>query len=444
MIVDKAQLSILILWDDAGQTASTVRTHVQELMRHSRHAVRSLSMMGNIPEHLNLDSFDVIVIHYSIVMADERYLSPAAKQKLRASRATKVAFIQDEYRFVDQTINAVRDINIRVLFTCVPEGEIEKVYPQAKLPDVQKVNVLTGYVDLALISRSTPAYRERPIDIGYRARKVPPWLGELGQEKWNIGRRVKEDAGAFRLVVDLAYREEERLYGEKWINFLSNCKATLGVESGASVFDFSGDIQRKVECALEKNPCMRFEELQERYFLEAEGKIRLNQISPRCFEAAALRTLMILYEGEYSKRMIPWKHYVPLRKDHANFQEVVDVLKDPVKAGIIIDRAYHEVALNPDNSYMAFANIFDNAISSYLGSRYSPVDNVYSDELFDSVVLLEKRVNQRSRFTRRVWTWTYFFIFGKVLSVLSERSRDRIQVALTRRLRPVYRWLFKR
>ncbi|MBT8506740.1 hypothetical protein B1F79_04690 [Coxiella-like endosymbiont of Rhipicephalus sanguineus] len=57
--------------------------------------------------------------------------------------------------------------------------------------------------------------------------------------------------------------------------------------------------------------------------LESIGeKIDYNQISPRHFEAVATKTLQILYEGEYSNILKPWVHYVPLKKDYSNFDEV--------------------------------------------------------------------------------------------------------------------------
>ena len=113
----------------------------------------------------------------------------------RQFRGLKAIFIQDEYRFVDATIAAMREIGIDVLFTCVPEPEIEKVYPSERLPGVTKVNVLTGYVPEHLLNKAVLAYQDRPIDVGYRARKVPAWLGELGREKYEIGRSLSRRCG---------------------------------------------------------------------------------------------------------------------------------------------------------------------------------------------------------------------------------------------------------
>jgi hypothetical protein len=57
---------------------------------------------------------------------------------------------------------------------------------------------------------------------------------------------------------------------------------------------------------------------------------------------------MILYPGHYSGVVSPWKHYVPLAKDHSNMDEVVEILRDSARAEAMILCAYNEVALNPE------------------------------------------------------------------------------------------------
>lgn len=275
-------------------------------------------------------------------------------------------FIQDEYRFINRTVAAIRDLGIDLLFTCVPEPEIDKVYSPQALPRPVRVNVLTGYVPPTLALRAVPVPADRPIDIGYRGRRLPAHLGRLSQEKSMIGEHVAAEAPRYGLVTDISCREEDRIYGEEWINFISRCKAMLGVESGASVFDFTGEIERQVTDHLRREPDVSYETLERLYLGAHEGKIRLNQISPRCFEAAALRTLMILYEGEYSGILKPWHHYVPLKKDHSNMADVVAVLRDPEQIAKITERAYREVALDARYSYASAVAQVDDAIDALI------------------------------------------------------------------------------
>src|ERR1700722_5329395 len=205
---------ILLLCDYREDIAATVREHIDALTGCSRHRIRRLSMFGDLPPRLDLNHFDAVVVHYSLIACHNTYVSPRAREALRLFPGLKAIFIQDEYRHVDASIAAMQAIGIDVLFTCVPEAEIEKVYSSERLAGVVKVNVLTGYVPERLLGKTVLPYAERPIDVGYRARKVPAWLGELGYEKYEIGRIFRDDAVGDGLVLDISFREEDRLYGD--------------------------------------------------------------------------------------------------------------------------------------------------------------------------------------------------------------------------------------
>jgi len=371
------KLNVLLLCNRParGADASTVTDHLDAFRRFSRHDVFELSFIRELPSRVALERFDVLAIHYSTALGYyvDHYISPAARQRVRDFPGLKVAFIQDEYRMIDRVHEVLRFLGMDVLFTCVPTPEIEKVYPSAKLPGVTKINNLTGYVPEALLSRQVVPIADRPIDVGYRTRKPPFWLGELGVEKWRIADQFREHARDTGLTLDVSHDEADRLYGAKWTNFVASCKAMLGVESGASVFDFSGELQRSVDAYVAQHPNASFEEVQVKFLGPYEGRIRLNQISPRCFEAAALRTAMVLFEGEYSGVLEPWRHYLPLKKDFSNFPEVLAALRDQAGLQRLVDRTFEEVARNPAHSYHTFVAQFDDALERELAARGKPM-----------------------------------------------------------------------
>jgi hypothetical protein len=435
-------LEILLLCDMPDRVAATVFDHINALVRTSRHQVRPLSILGEIPAALDLSRFDAIVLHYTLFADADHYLSPSARVRLAGARATKAAIIQDEYRSVDRTIGLVRTLGADIVFTCVPEAEIEKVYPAGKLPNVEKINVLTGYVEQALLDRRVLPIARRPIDVGYRGRMVPVWLGDLGQEKSRIGARFLADAAKFGLKCDISCREEDRRYGKAWVQFVARCKAMLGVESGSSIVDFTGKIQAAIERDLRANPGLQYEALREQHLRMAHGRVELNQISPRCFEAAALRTLMILYEGKYSGRLEAWRHYVPLKKDHSNMAEIVAVVQDHRRAQDIVDRAYREVALAPENSYAALLQAFDSAIAERHARGAVRAGSAYSDREFAAATRSALRTVLR-RYERRTLTYFHLLVFRYALAGFSADRRDAILARLYGLLRPVYRFLFR-
>lgn len=412
------RLEFLLLSDFNMRTAATITDHLNSLEAYSRHRFRRLSMLGELSPWVDFARFDGVVIHYTLVACSDHFIAPATRARLRAFTGLKAMFIQDEYRFVDKTVAAIRGLGVTLLFTCVPETEIDKVYSPEALPGVTKVNVLTGYVPQNLLGRAVPAPSERPIDIGYRGRQLPAYLGRLGQEKSQIADRILADAPKYGLVTDISCREEDRLYGTAWTDFMARCKATLGVESGASIFDFTGEIERRVRAHLRRHPDATYEELDRLYLAEHEGRIRLNQISPRCFEAAALRTLMVLYEGGYSGILVPWRHYVPLKKDHSNMAEIVGVLRDPARIAGITERAYREIARDPRYSYVTAVAMIDGAIDTAMRAEMMSRRKPYS-----TVALRLANLAGVTAWSRRLARW---LLMDVTLGRMSEAGRERV------------------
>jgi hypothetical protein len=374
------RLEILLLGVRPKSNANTIVDHLQAFRRYSRHRIHFLQnvtavhgtfggRLPTLPKSLDLAAFDALVIHYTNYLPSDECFDRLARERIADFRGLKVLFLQDEYRQVDPISARARELGVDVLFTCVPEPEIDKVYPAARLPRVTKVPTLTGFVPEDLVKRDVPPLSLRPVDVGYRARRVPLWLGELGQEKWEIAPKFEAATRGESLALDVSCEEKDRLYGEAWIAFLASCKATLGVESGASVFDFTGDIERSVEHYVAERPQAPFREVQHKFLREHEGRISLNQISPRCFEAAALRTAMILYEGRYSGILEPGRHYIPLRKDFGNIAEVIGALRDTAALQRMVDRAHEEIARDPRYSYRRFIETFDALVEAEVDAR---------------------------------------------------------------------------
>ena len=241
------QARILLLCDDRRGNANTILDHIDAFGRFSRHQVRNFNTKGmGRSLALDLDEFDVVVIHYSVVLSDPHYVSPHFRDKLRRFQGLKVEFIQDDYRWVDQATAAAQDIGLDVLFTIAPEPAAGQLY-DARLPGVRRVETLTGYVPDSLIGRPMRPLRERALDVGSRARDLPFWYGRLSREKAWIGQRFLELAPKYGLRCDIAWQEHDRIYGERWVDFVSSCRATLGCESGASIADFDGSAERAVK-----------------------------------------------------------------------------------------------------------------------------------------------------------------------------------------------------
>jgi hypothetical protein len=92
----------------------------------------------------------------------------------------------------------------------------------------------------------------------------------------------------------------------------------------------------------------------------------MNQISPRIFEAILCRTALVLFEGQYSGVITPWVHFIPLKKDFSNVNDVIDKVQDDTFLRQLTDRAYHDIIDSGRYSYRSFIGNFDHLISRYV------------------------------------------------------------------------------
>ena len=384
-MMNKSGLNILMFCNrpQVKGDASTIIDHIDAFVNYSTHNIFLYSKIGLYPEDLDLNRFDALIIHYSVSLFGSVYLADRAKKAIKKFKGLKIVFIQDEYRRINAVCKELANLEIDILYTCVPSEEIEKVYPAALFPRLKKINNLTGYIPENLLKHAIMPLEDRSIDVGYRARKVPFWLGTLGAEKYQISDGFYKHTKHEKLNLDLSYNEKKRLYGDDWIKFISSCRTMLGVESGASVFDFSGEIEKKVESYQLWHPFASFEKNRDLFLKEHENKISLNQISPRCFEAIALKTVLILYEGNYSGILKPWQHYIPLKKDFSNIKTVVEFVRSNSQLQVMAETAYQEIALNPLYSYKNFINRFDEVVESeFILQKKMKVQHPYNASCF--------------------------------------------------------------
>ncbi len=399
--------NILLLCAEVARQTGTVDLHINSFSKYSKFNVVTLDSFVAGQLDLDLDMFDAVVLHYSIVISLPHFISEEFGSRIARFSGPKILFIQDEFRWVDRSSEAIRKLGVSVLFTVVNEDVIRKIYRDDYFDNVRFEQTLTGFVPEHLLGREVPDYEARELDIGYRARKLPGWCGSFALQKWQIGQRVLESAPAFNLKCDIAMSEASRIYGEDWIRFMSNCKATLGTESGASFVDYSGLVHQEVDRFEARNPEAGFEEVRDRFLEGRDGEVVIHVVSPRVFEAAALRTLMILYPGTYSGVLTAGRHYVELKPDHSNFPDVVKILRDPDRAGEIIDNAYREVACAPTWTHAAFIEHFDAVLGEELALQRhrkpeAPVGNIqqYVRGRFEFLEQEDARCTQQEGRTR--------------------------------------------
>jgi len=392
--------------------------HINAFGQHSRFSVWSLNTELGFPEALQALQFQVIVLHYSLFGTGRYYLNERFLGYLaQSTQSYKIAIFQDEYRYCQPRFAFLNRYKIDCIYTLVEPAYFKDVYQ--KYTSVPKlIYTIPGYVSddlVALAKKLTKLDHEREIDIGYRGRRLSFYMGKGAQEKHDIALGFSERAQGIGLKLDLADEEHKRIYGHSWYEFMANCRAVLGVEAGVSIFDLEDKVRTECERLLLINPQITFDELSAQVLGPWEDNVPYRTISPRHFEAAAFRVCQILFEGKYSGILQPMVHYIPLKKDFSNFQDVIRMFKDEQLRRQLTENAYRDLIASGQYTYQKFVEGFDQEL---LNSGFQPNQ---TEDITNHVTALLNRGKLRRQFQARVKETLYHPIYSsKVLRWLAK------------------------
>lgn len=258
----------------------------------------------------------------------------------------KIALPQDEYDHAAVLDDWLDELGVDTVYSCFGETTRSLIYPLTS-GRARFAFALTGYFDRDaaeyMAARARP-HAERSYDIVYRALQLPYWFGSHGQLKHRIALAVSERAPAHGLRTDISTRPEDTIFGYGWLDFVMSGRATVGVESGSSVLDRRGEVQRRIRELLAIDSSLTFEEIDMR-MPEGWDAYAFFAISPRHLEAVMARTCQVLVEGTYSGVLEADRHYIPVRRDLSDLDRALECLGDAALVKTITDRAYEEIYL---------------------------------------------------------------------------------------------------
>ena len=340
---------------------STVEDHLLAFRRYSARRVFHLNArVQDVPRHILDRDYDIVVFHTTFLShrwAPELFLEMCERiEPLKTVAGVRVAMPQDEFLRARLVCDFIDDFDVDVVCSVAPESEWPKIYPTVDRGRVRFHQILTGYLDdrtVKRIEQIVEATPDQDIDIGYRAWRGAPWLGRHGTLKGTIADAVNEHRDGSGLRLDVSTRDEDTLLGDDWFRFLARCRYTIGIEGGASVLDFDGSIKERTERYQADHPNAGFDEIEAACFPGEDGRLALFAISPRHLEACATRTCQVLVAGSYNGVLEPDRHFIELKPDLSNLDDVLDSMGDEARRHRLTDAAYRDVVASGRYTYRA-------------------------------------------------------------------------------------------
>lgn len=341
---------LLLYWHPKGsEMRLAVRQHLHLLEGRGPHVLYQ-NAFEPTPPWIAWTAPDLCILHTTFLCARWNYDFEAYRRRFRwvsKLRCPTIALPQDEYDHAEVLDEWLLELGATSVYSCFGAEQRALLYPVLD-GRAEFHETLTGFIDrdaAADVATRMVAHTQRPRDIVYRARNLPYWFGSHGQLKHRIAEVVQERAPDLGLTTDISTRPEDTVYGDDWLDFLMTGRAVIGCESGSSVLDRRGEIQRRISQLLAERPDLGFEEL-DAQMPPGWDSYAFFAISPRHLEAVITKTAQVLVEGRYSGVLEPERHYIPLRRDFTNLEEALERLRDVEAVEEMTERAYRDVYLS--------------------------------------------------------------------------------------------------
>lgn len=283
--------------------------------------------------------FDAIVLLHS-VFSNQKELRGLFHEAVALSGIPKAYFIGNEYKLMPEKMSFCRKLGVSLLVTQSNDPPVLEAY-RAALGCAVACIPNTGF-DTSLFFPAQSLHA-RMIDIGYRSYEAPWYLGNM--EKTEIAEYFLANAARLGLSIDVSMDAAKRFDAKGYAAFLNSCRGQIGTESGGDYFELTDATRNRVNAYTKANPGAGWPDVKREFFDSYGPSMQMRIISGRQVEAAACKTVQILFEGRYNDYFQADEHYIPLKKDFSNIEEVVRKFRDDAYCANLVDKA-HDVVMS--------------------------------------------------------------------------------------------------
>lgn len=348
----------------------TINNHLYSFQRYgsdSRFFYLYLDSIGHIPDAVLDFPFDAVIFHYTFLAQrfsgayfTRRY--EAMLPKLKRLRGIKVMIPQDEYVYTEFLWQVAKDLSVDYIFTTYQQEAYSSVFPKEKVGNNARIyTVFPGYIEELVerrLQRKLKEHSERPIDVGYRAQTDRFIFGQHGHLKSELAQVFQQKIlGDSEINADIQLITIEGVHaikGEKWFDFLLDSRTMLGCLGGSSLFDPTGCFRERTLAYTEKHSDATYEEVERACYPDADWKVSNCSLGPKNFEYAMTKTCQVLMEGWYHGVFLPGEHYIEIKQDYSNVEDVIEKIKDREYCACIAQQCYEDIVLSGRYSYRQF------------------------------------------------------------------------------------------
>lgn len=344
------------------------------------HPVNIFSFQNVQKQQKIIQNADTVIMLHSC-MGDTLSYVNRIKPILQKRRGKLLSFIGNEYNSPYCRLKDKRDF--------LKDVQVDTVASQLTLDTATWLyhNVASMVISMphALHTASfspQKSFPKRPYWMGSRSFAYPISIGDLDRNRmlqsyplWNIPSRLKN------------FSTTQRLNRKEWAHFLNDCRSTLSTEAGTPFIERDDETVMKIHAYLmekgyEKKIPMRqflqsvmhhlpygvrqlikniasflgfhvdmnhevgdalFEEIYDLFFKDIKNTRSGKCISSRHFDAIGTKTLNIMFEGQFNGILEPKKHYLTLKKDFSNIDEITYQLDHEDFCRNITERTYDHI-----------------------------------------------------------------------------------------------------
>lgn len=354
-----------------NDTASTVYDSIECFSKYGNNNYFLVPLIGG-EIYQDIKTFDALIIHYSCIAYPYRYhlpISAISSLKIKDFKDIKIALVQDEQRAVLDRLKFLNEIEVSHVFSVANEDLHEILY-SSQVRNFTVSTVLTGYISekhLALAKQNV-ALIDRKLDLLYRGRNLPSWMGKNAALKGQIQDIIAVNPKMQKYNVSASSTEKSRVYGEDWFKLLLQAKVSIITPSGSDFIDFDG---KYLENWVEKSNT-NLDYCRE----PVEHKYQV--ISPRYFDSVAAGNYLAITPGQYSQIPIDGT-YSLVGHELEELPDVIEFTKT-AEGQKIVEFSKAKILGNEQYHYKAYVALVEEKIQSLISGANDPVallDNNY-------------------------------------------------------------------